>query len=201
MITSHPALSRFLALLLITTAFSCRPKADEREKQAFLATADSISVLAQQLLLKNVSEAVQAGGPVMAIDFCSLNAGNLTDSLSIANSVIIRRLTDQPRNLENLVRDHPDKAIWSYFQKTVRAGGSPRDTVISSGAPGHLVYYKPILLAMPTCLKCHGDPSVDIGKSTLVKISEKYPEDKAVGYRPGDLRGMWKISATRKTEI
>ena len=54
------------------------------------------------------------------------------------------------------------------------------------------MYYKPIKTGMPTCLKCHGS-SAEIESKTLALINEKYPDDKAVGYSQGDLRGMWKI--------
>lgn len=57
---------------------------------------------------------------------------------------------------------------------------------------GEVHYYKPILIAMPTCVKCHGGKS-DITESTQNSITQKYPGDKAVNYKMGDLRGMWKI--------
>lgn len=54
-------------------------------------------------------------------------------------------------------------------------------------------YYKAISIGMPTCLKCHGDKSVEIDPLALKLIAQKYPEDKATGYKIGELRGMWKI--------
>jgi cytochrome c551/c552 len=45
---------------------------------------------------------------------------------------------------------------------------------------------------MPTCIKCHGGKT-DITESTQKMIAQKYPNDKAIGYQMGDLRGMWKI--------
>ncbi len=50
---------------------------------------------------------------------------------------------------------------------------------------------------MPACLKCHGLPGKDIDANTLALLQKKYPEDKATGYKLGDLRGAWKISFSK----
>jgi len=47
---------------------------------------------------------------------------------------------------------------------------------------------------MPACLGCHGTEGGDINAKTLKIIKQKYPEDKATGYKEGDLRGWWKIT-------
>jgi hypothetical protein len=38
------------------------------------------------------------------------------------------------------------------------------------------------------CLTCHGE---NLSDSISSKLSELYPEDRAVGYRAGDLRGVF----------
>jgi len=43
------------------------------------------------------------------------------------------------------------------------------------------------LLLIRECLKCHGDISKNKELSDF--MHEYYPEDKAVGYKMGDLRG------------
>jgi hypothetical protein len=57
-----------------------------------------------------------------------------------------------------------------------------------------VIFYKPIMISMPTCLKCHGKPNIDIDEATLKAIAEKYPNDLATGYNLSDLRGAWKIT-------
>ena len=56
-----------------------------------------------------------------------------------------------------------------------------------------LVYYKPIRIALPACLKCHGEPISDIDVATSEKIQNLYPADLATGYKLNDFRGLWKI--------
>jgi hypothetical protein len=61
-----------------------------------------------------------------------------------------------------------------------------------------IVYYKPIRIAMPACLKCHGSAEKDIDPKTLAIIRQKYPDDLATNYKEGDLRGLWKITFSGK---
>ena len=53
-------------------------------------------------------------------------------------------------------------------------------------------FYKPIRI-MELCTRCHGDRAA-FGPELAEILKEKYPDDKAVGYRPGELRGMFVVS-------
>jgi len=64
-------------------------------------------------------------------------------------------------------------------------------------AGNSITYYKAIIIAMPTCLKCHGETQTDISPEVLAVINQKYPADKATGYHAGELRGLWKIKMTK----
>jgi cytochrome c553 len=43
------------------------------------------------------------------------------------------------------------------------------------------------------CLNCHGAPGKEIAAATVSKIQELYPDDSAVDFKEGDLRGVWHI--------
>ncbi|MBU0678495.1 MAG: DUF3365 domain-containing protein [Verrucomicrobia bacterium] len=58
----------------------------------------------------------------------------------------------------------------------------------------YFVYYKP-LIVQPICLQCHGDPET-FSPAVRTILEERYPEDNAVGYRAGDLRGLIKVKMT-----
>jgi Fe-S cluster biogenesis protein NfuA len=53
-------------------------------------------------------------------------------------------------------------------------------------------YIKPIVTE-GICLSCHGSENT-ISDNVKQILSKKYPEDKAVGYSIGDLRGIISIS-------
>jgi hypothetical protein len=64
-----------------------------------------------------------------------------------------------------------------------------------SGGPGiddgtHLL--RPLLTG-DVCLKCHGDPQT-FSPELRGKIEQLYPNDKAVGFKAGDLRGVLWVS-------
>ena len=46
----------------------------------------------------------------------------------------------------------------------------------------------------PPCLQCHGTPNQDIAPETLAAIQKLYPDDKATGFKLGDLRGLWRVT-------
>lgn len=164
----------------------------ESEREEKLALGDLISNMAQTSLLQNVSKEMKAGGPVHAVEFCNIQAVPLMDSISKANKVKVERVTDQQRNPDNYLKTENDKSAWVKFKSAFFKSEKPVPFVVEENQS--LVYYKPIAIGMPTCLKCHGAPDQDIDISTLEKIKEKYPNDLATNYKMGDFRGMWKVS-------
>lgn len=152
------------------------------------ADADSISVYAQSTLMKNVAMAIEKGGTEFAVEFCNTKAIPLTDSVAGSHHAMIQRITDRNRNPENNLKTDLDKSIFAAFSESQ----SLKDSLVDDS--GHYVYYKRINLAMPTCVKCHGNPESDIEINTYTKIKTLYPSDLATGYAQGDFRGLWKIS-------
>lgn len=150
---------------------------------------DSISLQAQQTLIKNLLGAIQKGGTDYAVEFCNEKAMPLTDSLSTKYRVEIQRISAKNRNPKN-VASLLDKKMLALFEST--SVPLLKDTLID--APKGYVYYKPIKIGMPTCLQCHGKPKLDINETTAATIRKKYRFDKATGYAMGDLRGAWKLT-------
>jgi len=155
------------------------------DHSALLLLGDSVATAAQQILLKNVSAAMAQGGPEYAVDFCHMKATPLIDSLSAAYNVTIQRLSDKNRNPENAIQSQTDITAWDQL---IDNG----DGFIHQDENGARYFYKPIMIGMPACLSCHGRDA-DITPATREVLSRKYPDDKAIGYALGDIRGMWKI--------
>lgn len=147
---------------------------------------DSLSLQAQQVLVRNLLGAIQKGGSDYAVDFCSERAMPLTDSLSRKYRVEIQRISAKNRNPKNAASLFERKLLDQFS-----SANSPKDTLLKT--PNGYIYYKPIRVAMPTCLQCHGNPQQDIEATTLKTIQRKYRFDKATGYAMGELRGAWKL--------
>ena len=54
------------------------------------------------------------------------------------------------------------------------------------------VFYTP-LVTNAMCLQCHGTPGKDIKPDVSAKLAELYPNDKAMGYKENELRGLLRI--------
>ncbi len=168
-------------------------KISEAEKEKYLTLGDSLTTETQKLLLKNVSEQVAQNGVANAVDFCSEKAISLTKTFE-NNSFEISRVSDKNRNAENQIKTEADRQAWNKISEMLAnssADNSAKHLILQ--ADNHILYYKAIPLAMPTCLACHGSKQSDISPEVQQIIAQKYPKDKARDYKIGQLRGLWKV--------
>lgn len=169
---------------VIAFIISCNANTSRNIVQ-YKSLGDSIAVQTQTELLKSISKAIADGGVAFAIDYCNINAETITNqSVDDKKIVSVQRLSDKNRNPNNQILSKEDRVAFDY----VKAQG--KDTIFYSNK--EIIYYKPIKIMMPTCLKCHGNKN-EIEPSVYENIVSKYPKDLAINYKQGDLRGMWKI--------
>ncbi len=187
-----------LAFLVMLFFASCNPKQqqntaalNEIDTLGLMQRGDSIANAMQEVLLQNVMQATKKGGPEYAVTFCNERAMPLTDSLSKEYNCKIQRISDKYRNPAN----KPDGNDEAVLQK-IRSSNPAKPFLVSEN--GKSIYYKPIKIAMPACLNCHGTEGREIAMKTLEVIRQKYPNDLATGYKEGDFRGMWKITFNEK---
>jgi hypothetical protein len=170
---------------------SQQEQAAAQDSAAYIALADSLASQAQKALLATLLEAISQKGFDGAVSFCHTNALLITDSVSNAHKAGIRRVSSRFRNPQNAPVGS-DEEVLSAMAKSQMQGIKPTSVFITTDTAA--LVYVPIFLGMPVCLGCHGDPEKDIASSTLAMISEKYPADRAIGFKTGDLRGAWQIS-------
>jgi hypothetical protein len=137
-------------------------------------------------LSSELKAALQREGVPGAVQYCNTRALPITDSVSQALGVSVQRVTNQPRNAQNKLTE-ADEAAWAHFAAT-KPAVKPAGILDDSN-----VFYKPIFV-QPLCLNCHGTPGKDLMEENYAAIKELYPEDKAINYSMGDLRGLWKVS-------
>ena len=156
---------------------------------------DAIAAQAFGVLSSRLGKAIAEAGFTNAIQFCSVHGITITTSVGVTNEVVLRRVTHRPRNLENRA-DTNELAIIRKVEAELRKGATPKP-VVSTHKPGYLTYYAPIVLNLPLCLSCHGQPGVDIHTNVLDEIKKTYPADEATGFKLGDLRGLWSVDFKR----
>ena len=142
--------------------------------------------------------AMKDGGPVNALGVCQVEAPAIAQRISNEEKITIRRISHKPRNAsmgtpidwqikalkhleESLARGEPPAEI--EFVEAVKAG---------AGSRMELRYARPIVM-QAQCTACHGDPE-QISPEIKAKLDELYPQDKAVGFKPGELRGAVVVS-------
>ncbi|WP_297085505.1 DUF3365 domain-containing protein [uncultured Draconibacterium sp.] len=178
--------TKILVLLFFAFCWSCGKNIDRETYSKYQKNGQQITEDVQAVLLQNVGAAIQKGGSEYAVEFCNLQAGELVDSLNEVYNCMISRVSAKNRNPENALQTNEDKQLWEIF-----SARNVADTLIQSG--NNLVYYKPIRIGLPACLKCHGNIETDINTATRQKLQHLYPADLATGYQLSDFRGLWKI--------
>jgi len=188
-----------IAALLLAVS-SCDKKADENAQKDRMAPDDEQLLMTASVRLidsfgkqlkSELMSALNEGGPENAISVCQVRAPQIAAANS-SEHWSIKRVTDRNRNPDNLATEH-ELSIMARFKDTV--GGAPEFTFEWARTDEGKIfrYYRPIKVA-PLCVKCHGTAE-DISESVRTVLSEKYPQDWAVDYKPDDLRGLFVVEA------
>ncbi len=159
---------------------------DDYNKKGQVISGEVMGTLAME-----VKQAIETKGIAEAVRYCNAKAYPITSKLSDDFGVEIRRVSGKNRNPLNAPDKNEEKML-SRFENEL-AEGQELKPVLEELPDGSKVYYAPIKIIMPLCLNCHGNPETDINTETYNVIKQLYPDDKAVGYKMGDLRGMWAI--------
>jgi hypothetical protein len=160
------------------------------DQAKYITEGKKIAMFSAKALTGKVIHALEAGGVEHAVEYCNLQASPLIDSLSKSYQARIFRVSDKYRNPANKP-DSLDMSILSIYRNQVKEGQELQPHLEVSG--DQVIYYAPILILNPVCLQCHGEPGSTMEQSSRDFIKSKYPDDKATGYKLGDLRGVWKI--------
>jgi hypothetical protein len=146
-------------------------------------------------LIGHLTAAVDSGGPAGAIDFCSTEALALTaQAVASMEGVDIRRTTTRLRNPAN-APDSLDAEALAWFEAQLASTGTlPKEWVQAEGQEA-MRYYRP-LVTNEMCVRCHG-PVESLLPEVVSALAERYPQDQATGYAPGDFRGLIRVRIAR----
>jgi hypothetical protein len=122
-----------------------------------------------------------AEGPAAAIHACRVQAPRIAESLSV-DGVRVGRASHRLRNPANTAPDWVAPILRQYLD--AGAGAGPVTVPLSGSRAG---YVEPIV-TQPLCVTCHG---TDVDPALLDTIRSLYPDDRAVGFSAGDLRGVF----------
>jgi hypothetical protein len=160
-----------LALLLAAAA---------GDDAAWLARGAEAVAPLKRGLLAALEEALARGGPEGAIDVCRVRAPEIAARAS-SPTLRVGRTSDRLRNPANAPADwmRPILEAW-------RAAPGDRAARVVHLPEGRVGYAEPIVV-QPLCLACHGE---SLSPALREHLAARYPEDRATGYRAGELRGL-----------
>ncbi|HEX6104047.1 MAG TPA: DUF3365 domain-containing protein [Gemmatimonadales bacterium] len=157
---------------------------DSAELARARAAADQLG----QDLMGLLTSELDRGGPEAAIAVCADSAQQRTARHS-AEGTLVRRVGTRVRNPANRP-DSVEAAVLRRFAEALAGGRTPADTAfatVDADGSREVRFLRPIRVAKP-CLACHGPPE-GFAPGVRALLAERYPDDRAVGYEVGDLRG------------
>ncbi len=178
----------FIPFTLASAILSAAPLSDDQ----MIAKGDAVSSALVQKLGGELKTQMQTSGAIAALHFCSANALMLTDQIAKESKTSIRRVSLNSRNPYNTPTKEEAALLneWAALVKNAQPLPSNKLVNVSDNTT---MYYKPIVINNEACLKCHGNVDGELAKA----IKAAYPEDKAIGYKMGDLRGMIAVTIER----
>ncbi len=112
-----------------------------------------------------VQEEIARGGPEGAIEVCRVKAPELARAASLESGWTVRRVSLRNRN-PKAVPDAWERAALEEFDRRAAAGDRTQ---------------------------CHG-PADKLSPAVTAQLKALYPDDRATGYKVGDIRGAMTLS-------
>ena len=177
---------------VLIPAQSQQARADEAPANAQSATAQAAVQAFGAALKGELMQAMQAGGPVNAIEVCNARAPAIAEAVSIEQDVDLYRVSLKPRNPENAPNGW-QRDVLVGFEERKAAGEDPagltwQATVDTPG--GREFRYMQAIPTAGLCLNCHGEA---LAPPVREKIAALYPDDQATGFSEGDIRGAFVV--------
>lgn len=165
------------------------PTAQQQAKMAADARANAGALI--KSLGGELKAAMAAGGPEQAIGVCKDKAPAIASGLSANSGYDIKRVSTKNRN-PNGVPDAWEAEAIASLEKRLAAGEKAENLetyAVVGNAKGKTFRYAKALVTQAVCLECHGMPEA-MKDGVKTKLAAEYPNDKAVGYAAGMVRGI-----------
>jgi hypothetical protein len=139
-------------------------------------------------------------GPIRAISVCKYSAPEITSAISRLSGMRVTRVALRPRNPALGEPDAWEQKILLDFEKRLAKGERAEQLefaeTVQEPQGRSLRYMKAIPMAQP-CLVCHG-PSSQLSEGVRAQLAAEYPNDRAVDYQVGQVRGAVSIKKALK---
>lgn len=144
-----------------------------------------------QALMLELQAAMAEGGPVQGIEICRARAPEIADEQSTP-AVRVERTALRVRNPDN-EPDAWEREALKAFERRMAAGENAAslqawtETEVDGRPVGRWMKAIP---TQPLCVTCHGE---SLAPDLASAIEEAYPDDRATGFKVGELRGAFTV--------
>jgi hypothetical protein len=144
-------------------------------------------------LKSELQTAMQSGGPINAINVCNTKAPEIAQSVSASEQMQVSRVSLRNRNPVTGAPNEWQTQVLNDFEARKVKGEALESLVYSEIVEQGGQHEFRFMKAIPTealCLTCHG---TEISPAVMTRINQLYPQDKATGFKEGDLRGAFVV--------
>jgi len=175
-------------LLALLTLGAQAPTADDPRVDQAVGQARAAAGELTATLKKLLQSELAAGGFDGAVQACAEQAQGTSRALSERLAVDMRRVSLKNRNAAN-VPDAFERRVLESFERLPAGARAQAEhvEVVRTGEREELRYMRPLLTG-PMCLSCHGRTE-RLSAGVRAVLAERYPNDRATGFRVGDVRG------------
>ena len=185
-------MNKLLIISLTSVLYSTTAYADSLDK----LRVESSKIVVKEFMgqLKNeLQTAMKAGGPNNAINVCRDKAPVIAKNLSDKYGWTVARTSLKTRNVSNAA-DSWETTVLNKFEQRKIQGEDVKPMAYFEEVKTQEGNSFRFMKAIPTgqvCLACHGDK---IDPKVATKLITTYPDDKAIGFKLGDIRGAFTIT-------
>ncbi len=176
-------------IILLSASLFANPYQSQQEVyDGVVKTGNEVSMSLLKALGKNLKQHMQKEGAVGAAKFCNEQAFLLTEftDKKAGDDVSVKRISLKDRNPANRP-EGSEKTVMDALQTLQDNNVILPKFLVERVNKNTMKYYKPLSINKGVCLKCHGNITKNQKLSKFMK--DYYPDDKAINYRMGDLRG------------
>ena len=180
-----------LTIMIIFFALAAGNGASAQSLRNYELEAEQTLQRLRQVMMLEMQNAMQ-GGVKQAIGVCRHLAPEIEEQIEKETGWQIRRTGLRVRNPEN-EPDTLERSMMMGFELRAMAGQGPemlRSVRLLDRDGTQTVHFMQAIPTFDVCLACHGK---QIAPEVTTAIKELYPQDKAIGYEVGDIRGAFSL--------
>jgi len=183
-------MKKLLIVALLAQAVVLQGAMAQAADMAWVPDAKAVAMSVPPRLLAVLQAEIARSGPEGAIATCREQAPAMAREASEKSGWAVRRVSLRNRN-PKAVPDAWERAALEDFDRRAAAGESPatleRAELVQENGQAVQRYLRALPTAEP-CTSCHGTPD-RVSAAVSAQLKALYPDDRAVGYRVGEIRG------------